>query len=319
MRTRGVFALGALALMAACGSDTAEPAPTTTSATAAVATTGAPTTPAPTTVEPTTIEPTAVEPTTVAPTTIAPATSAVAEPDSPDTLSAPEAVATSDGRTHFVYGAPAGQNHRDVKRIVISLPGHGTSAEDGYAAWSRHIVGGNWAVAELDWWDGEGEDPTDYEQPAEIVPQVRAFLHEQGYDADDVVVLHGFSRGSANTYGVIANDRLQPGAVFDAVISNAGKYQAGFPITDHPLSDDELTQLFSGVPWVLVCGGQDPNPDRDGCPGMTETQTFLDEHGADVLALLTDPDEGHGAFHLSPLGLPAQAFALIDAALGVAT
>ena len=69
------------------------------------------------------------------------------------------AVATSDGRTHFVYGAPAGQNQRDVKRIVISLPGHGTSAEDGYAAWSRHIVGGDWAVAELDWWDGEGEEP----------------------------------------------------------------------------------------------------------------------------------------------------------------
>lgn len=258
--------------------------------------------PAPTTAAPTTASPTTADPTTTV-------------EDSPDTLSDPTEVATTDGSTHFVYGAPAAQNNRAVKRIVISLPGHGTSAEDGYHAWASHLEGGKWALAELDWWDGDGETPDDYLMPAEIVPLVRSFLHEQGYDADDIVVLHGFSRGSANTYGVIANDRLEPGAVFDAVISNAGKYQPGFPMTSTPLTDEQITEVFSGVPWVLVCGGQDPHPDRDGCPGMQETQVFLTAHGADVLGLLTDPDGDHGAFHLSPLGLPAQAFALIETAL----
>lgn len=300
MRSRTVAIAALVGLLAACSSSDASPATTQVTTTTEVTTTDAPTTDAPTP--------------TVAPTTTVVVTAA----DAPDTLAAPVAVDTSDGRTHFVYGAPAGQNNRSIKKIVISLPGHGTTAEQGFAAWAPHVVGGDWALAELDWWDGEGETSDDYERPAEIVPQVRAFLHEQGYDDDDLVVLHGFSRGSANTYGVIANDRLLPGAVFDAVISNAGKYEPGFPVTPTPLTDDELTTLYTGMPWVLVCGGQDPNPDRDGCPGMEETKTFLEAHGAMVLALLTDPDQGHGAFHLSPLGLPAQAFALIEAALGAA-
>lgn len=247
--------------------------------------------------------------------TTSPAKETPKEPDSADTLASPQKITSSDGKTYFVYGAPAGQNNKDTKRIVISLPGHGTIADDGYKAWAGHIESGQYALAEFNWWRGTGEKTADYYDPASVVSQTRAFLHEQGYDSDDIVVLHGFSRGSANTYAVIAQDRLVKGSVFDAVISNAGKYQSSFPLADRTLSDAEITRLFKGMPWVLACGGLDENPNRDGCPGMTETQSFLTAHGANVLALLTDPNQGHGAFHRSSLKLPEQAFALIDAAL----
>lgn len=236
------------------------------------------------------------------------------EPDDPDSLSAPQTIASTDGKTHFVYGAPAGHNNKETKYLIVSLPGHGTTAEEGYQAWSRHLTG-EYALAEFDWWKGTGEKKSDYYTPAEIVREVRPFLVNQGYDADDVIILHGFSRGSANTYAVIVQDHLLSRPVFDAVISNAGKYQSDFPLADKPLSDEEITKFYTDIPWVLVCGGLDPNPSRDGCPGMTETKEFLTEHGANVLALLTDPNASHGVFHMSPLDLPQEAFTLIKETL----
>ncbi len=237
------------------------------------------------------------------------------EPDSADTLSTPEKITSADAKTYFIYGAPAGQNNKDTKTIVISLPGHGTTADDGYKAWKDHLDG-SFALAEFNWWRGTGEKKTDYYDPPSVVLQVRAFLDKQGYDSNDTVILHGFSRGSANTYAVIANDRLSRGSVFDAVISNAGKYQVDFPLVEgKTFSDAELTQFFKGIPWVLACGGKDENPTRDGCPGMEETKGFLEAHQANVLGIVTDPNLGHGAFHMSKLGLPKQALDLIRNAL----
>lgn len=237
------------------------------------------------------------------------------EPDSADSLESPTKVTSTDEKTYFVYGAPAGQNNKSTKRIIISLPGHGTTADDGYKAWNKHIKGGQYALAEFNWWKGTGEKITDYYQPADVVREVRSFLNKQGYASKDIVILHGFSRGSANTYAVIANDHLQPGPVFDAVISNAGKYQPDFPLTDKALTDAEITRYFKDIPWALACGGKDPNPNRDGCPGMEETKSFLLAHQANVLGIVTDPNAGHGAFHMSDLGLPAQALAMIEKAL----
>lgn len=239
------------------------------------------------------------------------------EPDSPDTLSNPNKVTSPDGKTYFVYGAPAGQNNKTTKKIIISLPGHGTTADDGYKAWKGHIESGQYALAEFNWWKGTGEKTTDYYQPADVIMQVRGFLDKQGYKSNDAVILHGFSRGSANTYAVVAQDHLKGAPVIDAVISNAGKYQSDFPLTDKKLSETEITNFFQGIPWVLACGGKDENPNRDGCPGMRETKTFLEAHKANVLAILEDPNSGHGAFHMSKLKLPEQAFTLIDKALGL--
>lgn len=235
--------------------------------------------------------------------------------DSADTLSSPTKITSADGKTYFIYGAPAGQNNASPKKVIVSLPGHGTTADDGYSAWKTHLTGTGYALIEFNWWKGTGENKTDYYSPGEVVREVRAFLNQQGYTSSDRVVLHGFSRGSANTYAVIAQDRSSAGTVFDAVISNAGKYQSDFPLGIADSSDANITRLYQNIPWVLACGGLDPNPTRDGCIGMAETSTWLKAHGANVLATLTDSTMGHGAFHMSSKGLPKQALTLIDAAL----
>lgn len=177
-------------------------------------------------------------------------------------------------------------------------------------------MGGQYALAEFNWWDGKADETANYYSPSKGVEQMQAFLRSQGYTSSDMVILHGFSRGSANTYGFVVNDKRSAQPVFDAVISNSGQYEPNFPIFDNASNPtpDQLTQYYKGMPWVLVCGGKDTDP-HTSCDAMAKTQDFLKIHQANVLALLTDPDQGHGVFHLSSLGLPKQAFERIETAL----
>lgn len=237
-------------------------------------------------------------------------------PVSSSSLESPQSVPTADGKQYFYYGAPTGRNIASPKKIIISLPGHGTTAEDDYAAWLPHLKEGSYALASLNWWDGGGETKSNYYSPSQVQAQTKAFLVAQGYMATDLVILEGFSRGSANTYAVIANDTVN-GNIFDAVIAASGGYQTDFPLFENQANSNISTTLFRGIPWVLVCGGNDPTPNRDGCPAMETTKVFLTSHGASVLDILTDPNASHGAFHKSSLGLPKQALTLIEQALGL--
>ena len=52
--------------------------------------------------------------------------------------------------------------------------------------------------------------------------------------------------------------------------------------------------------WITVCGGRDPNPEPDGCPGMRATGEWLVNQGAEVVEVIEDTQGGHGAFHRNP-------------------
>ncbi len=236
-------------------------------------------------------------------------------PDNADTLSNPTKEATIDPDHYLIVGLPSGQNNKETKKIIFSLPGHGSTAEEDYEAWKKHIVAkGDYGLVSINWWSGEGEKKSDYYSPVKIVEVVEHYLKNNNYSTTDFIVLEGFSRGSANTYSVIANDRFLKKNLIDAVISASGKYQSDFAMTEELLQGNS-GKPFSGVKWVLVCGAKDPNPTRDGCEGMSETEKFLKEKGAAVLLFLQDPNGAHGAFHMSPLNFPEQALQSFDLVL----
>lgn len=249
---------------------------------------------------------------------VEPATTIVTETitlidDATSTLTQPTNIPTPDGKQYFRFGQPKGQNSHHPRKIIFSLPGHGSTAEKDYTAWQPQLIeNGTYALASLNWWDGEGEKITDYYSPDAVVTQITGFLATHGYTTDDFVVLSGFSRGSANTYPVKAYDVVSGSPVIDAVISASGKYQSDFPLTPSQTSY-QSGQLYKNVPWVLACGVKDDNPERDGCQGMSETKEYLTKSGATVLGLLEDPNGGHGSFHKSSLKLAVQALKLLDA------
>lgn len=242
-----------------------------------------------------------------------PSSSSIKEPDNSNTLNSPQKILTSEGTHYIFYGEPTGQNNKTLKKIIFSLPGHGSTAEQDYSAWKSQLLeNGTYALASLGWWDGNGQNPTDYMSPYEVRGEIEYFLRTHGYTGSDFVLLEGFSRGSANTYAVVANDVASKQRVIDGVISASGKYQSNFAMTPELLNQNN-GQLFASIPWILACGEKDPNPTLDGCNGMLETKSFLESKGAKVLALLKDPNGTHGAFHQSPLKLAVQALALFDA------
>jgi hypothetical protein len=243
-----------------------------------------------------------------------PSPSPTSEPDKPSTLTSPSAIPTSDGKNYFYYGYPLGQNNKSPKKIIFSLPGHGSTAEQDYAAWKAQLTEhGGYALASLNWWDGKGEAPNNYLSPAVVASEIALFLTKQGYDKSDIVILEGFSRGSANTYSVVGNDRLSGLSVIDGVISASGKYQSDFAMSDQILNFNG-GKPYANIPWILACGEKDDNPTRDGCIGMRETETFLTSKGALIKGFLSDPNGGHGSFHMSSLKLALQALRLMDTA-----
>jgi hypothetical protein len=239
------------------------------------------------------------------------------QPDLPSSMDAPVKVVTKDGLQHFYYGAPAGHNNVSPKKIFITLHGTEGSAEQDYGVWKPFVSKTDFALASLNWWDGSGDRTSDYSTPEKINTQIHDFLSAQGYTSKDLVVFEGFSRGSANSYSVVAYDRASTTPMFDvAVSSSGGKDDNYFNLSTKSIeAQAQSSTIFGGVSWIMACGYKDQSPSRDGCAVMEKASTFVKAKGATVLGILSDKNAGHGALTTSKLDLPKQMFDLINTKL----
>lgn len=211
----------------------------------------------------------------------------------------PEIHPTSDGRSYLLIwkGSPA------PKRWIVSLHGAGRPARsfatDDLAVWHPHLKDREVGLVCLQWWLGTGDSPRDFLMPEQIYREIDQALASLGV-APGAVMLHGFSRGSANSYAVVALDAARGRRYFSLAVASSGGVVLDYPpnralvagvFGDHPLK---------GTRWITVAGGRDPNPDRDGIAGMRRTAAWLKEQGAIVVESIEDPASGHGALHLNP-------------------
>ena len=81
--------------------------------------------------------------------------------DSVSTLSNPQKIPTIDGQEYFIVGLPKAHTSKSPRKIIFSLPGHGSTAEQDFEAWKPQIVDKDYALASLNWWHGGGEKITD--------------------------------------------------------------------------------------------------------------------------------------------------------------
>ena len=114
------------------------------------------------------------------------------------------------------------------------------------------------------------------------------------------VMLHGFSRSSANIYAVAALDRSKGPGYFSLIVANAGGASLNYPPTRSVDSGRFGASPYRGLRWITVCGERGPNPDLDGCPAMRHTAERLKKNGGEVAFAIEDANEGHGAFHRNP-------------------
>lgn len=205
---------------------------------------------------------------------------------------------TPDGRAFYVLWLPPGAK-RGETRFIVTLHGHASWALDEFALWHKAAAQHGMGILALQWWFGGGESARDYYAPLEMYPQLDRILRAEGVNPG-AVLLHGFSRGSANSYALAAIDHTVGGHFFGMVVSNAGGAMADFPPNRDIAAGRFGARPFDGLRWVMFCGGRDENPQRDGCGGMQHAREWVENLGAKVDPFIEDSHAGHGGFHRNP-------------------
>jgi hypothetical protein len=206
-----------------------------------------------------------------------------------------ELLATSDSRSFLVLWKPV----KEPKHWIVTLHGTHGFATDDLAIWHPQLKDREAALLCVQWWLGVADGPEAYYTPVQIYREIDAALQKLGAQPGSAM-LHGFSRGSANSYAVAALDAGRGQRYFSLAVASSGGVGLDYPPTRAILDGTYGEQPPRGTRWVTAAGARDPHSDRDGIPGMKRAAAWLKEQGATVLETIEDPDYGHGALQTNP-------------------
>lgn len=203
----------------------------------------------------------------------------------------PEVLPTSDHQSFVVAWKAPGTN---PKYWIVSLHGSRGFATDDLAIWYPSLKDRDIGLLSVQWWIGTDDSARSYYAPLQIYREIDIALQRLGV-LPGMAMLHGFSRGSANSYAVAAIDAGRGRRYFSLVVANSGGVASDFPPTRAILAGAFGDRPLRGTRWITAAGARDPEPDRDGIPAMRRTSVWLEEQGATVIERIEDPKEGHGA------------------------
>jgi len=210
----------------------------------------------------------------------------------------PQIVPTSDGRSFLLVWHPKAGS-ASPKQWIVSLPGHEGFATDDLAIWSQHLAGRDIGLVSVQWWFGAGNSRDSYYTPEQVYREIDLALRSLGANPG-TVMLHGFSRGSANSYAIAALDAGRGRKYFALCVASSGGVALDYPPTRAIAAGAYGNRPLEGTRWITASGGLDPHPERDGIPGMRRAAAWLREQGAIVVESIEDPQHGHGALVLGP-------------------
>ncbi|HCC55371.1 MAG TPA: hypothetical protein DEQ20_10700 [Desulfobulbaceae bacterium] len=208
----------------------------------------------------------------------------------------PQVFPTSDGQSFLTVWKP---DNSEPSHWIVSLHGSKGFATDDLAIWHKFLQERNIGLICLQWWNGKSDANDSYLKPHQIYREVDLILKKLGGQPRKVM-LHGFSRGAANSYAVAALDAGRGRRYFSLIVASSGGVGMDFPPTREIISGRFGDHPLRGTRWITVAGAKDRNPDRDGIPGMRRTARWLNEQGAEVIASIEDTENGHGALVLNP-------------------
>lgn len=206
---------------------------------------------------------------------------------------------TADGRVFTLFWSPSPYEPLGDRPVIVTLHGSDGFAFNEIALWHAHAASHGYAILALQWWLGSGDGIDDYLRPRESYAALASALRVHGATPGRAL-LHGFSRGSANMYGVTALDRTEGDRWFRFVVANSGGATPGYPVNRDISAGLFGPSPFVGTVWATFCGGRDPTPERDGCPAMRRTATWVQGLGGELDLAIEDPASGHGGFQMTP-------------------
>lgn len=207
---------------------------------------------------------------------------------------------TADNRSFYLLWYPPSKAGGPAlnKTLIVTMHGSASYAFDEFFLWYDAALKHGHGILALQWWFPDQSPPQDYYSPAEVYSAIEPVLKQQNLRPGRVM-LHGFSRGSANGYYVSLFDRLAKNNFIGINLANAGGASTDYPLYLDVTSGKYGSNPFAGMRWLTFCGGLDPNPDRDGCPAMRRTADFIRQYGGAVDLAIEDQNVGHGGFHQS--------------------
>jgi hypothetical protein len=200
----------------------------------------------------------------------------------------PDVLPTSDGQSIVVAWKAPGTN---PKRWIVSLHGTRGFATDDLAIWHPSLKDRDVGLLCVQWWVGADDSTRSYYTPLQIYREIDLALQQLGVQPG-MAMLHGFSRGAANSYAIAAIDAGRGRRYFSLVVASSGGVATDFPPTRSIEAGDFGDRPLQNTRWITVAGARDPQPDRDGIPGMRRTAAWLEEQGATVIERIEDPRKG---------------------------
>lgn len=212
-----------------------------------------------------------------------------------------EIQATKDNKAFSIWWQPSTSK---PAAVIVTLHGHGSYATDEFFLWQKYANERSFAILALQWWFGGGETVSDYYTPQEMYPIIADILTTKEV-APGAVLFHGYSRGSANSYAMAAQDSISGNRFFTMTLSNAGGAASDFPPNQQIESGAFGSMPYSGMQWAMYCGGKDPDPNINGCPAMTKAKDWVVKYGATMTIFIEDANGDHGGFHTNPANVEA--------------
>lgn len=207
-----------------------------------------------------------------------------------------QVVPTSDGHSFYLLWLPEDFDP-STDTLIVDLHGSDAFAYDSIAAWHKEAEERGYGVLALQWWFGTGDAAEDYYTPKQIYALLSPIMDELGLTPGNAV-LHGFSRGSASTYGVMYYDADQSEPFFGAAIANAGPMSM-----DYSMYADFMRGRYGRTPlkntrWILYCGEYD-GTNGDTCAQTETTSRYLVRFGGVVDLFMRDANGEYGGFQTS--------------------
>jgi len=205
---------------------------------------------------------------------------------------------TTDSLSFYLLWRPAGAPPNGP--LIVTLHGSSSWATDEFFLWHAAAQAHGVGILALQWWFGSSAaPPQDYYAPQQLYREIDRALQPVAQPRRSVL-LHGFSRGAANSYGVAFLDQQTTRAYFCLCLANAGSAQLTYPLYRDMDAGNFGPAPLTGTHWALFCGGRDPAPTMSGCIGMQNTAAWVTRMGATVELFIQDSLAGHGGFHQTP-------------------
>ncbi len=202
---------------------------------------------------------------------------------------------STDGESFYTVWRASGTNA--PKHWIVSIHGREGFATDDLAIWSQHLAGRDVGLVTVQWWLGGDNERNSYYTPEQVYREIDLALQKLGA-TPGTVMFHGFSRGSANSYAIVALDHGRGKKYFALNVASSGGVALDYPPTRAITSGAYGDHPLRGTRWVTAAGAKDS--ERDGIAAMRRTAAWLKEQGATVEFSIEDPNLGHGALVLNP-------------------